>query len=406
VPSDSAPTRSVLQVFQPVDGGVPEHVRRLSLGLTELGWRVGVAGPPNASVRAPLETGGVEYYSVDIARELSTSDVRAARRLKAIDEKGRFGVVHAHSSKAGYLIRVCLQGPDRLIYTPHCFAFLAEFSPFERVASLVMEAALARRSGAIVAASRWEALRATKALRLPADKLHIIRYGVDLQEDSAPASELAEFADGRPLIGMVSVLRVQKDPLTLVRAAPVLRDHLRANARIAVVGNGPLETAVTGEIERLGLQDMVRWFPFRPPVGPYLRALDCFVLPSRWESLPIAVLEAMAAGTPVVATRVSGTPEAVQDGVTGRLVPAERPEALAGAIASLVRDPRARREMGNAARELAAEEFSAERMVAQISNLYEARSKIRESPESLAKGARRDQRAGANLASSDAYLPR
>jgi glycosyltransferase involved in cell wall biosynthesis len=115
--------------------------------------------------------------------------------------------------------------------------------------------------------------------------------------------------------------------------------------------------------------------PFEGPVERYLRGFDLFVLPSRWESLPIAILEAMACGLPVLATDVGGNAEVVRDGITGRLVPAGDAAALAGALQRMCADPAALRRMGEAGRRLAAGEFSAGRMADETDQLY--RSLIR-----------------------------
>jgi glycosyltransferase involved in cell wall biosynthesis len=109
----------------------------------------------------------------------------------------------------------------------------------------------------------------------------------------------------------------------------------------------------------------------RTDVPEILQALDIFVLPSNWEGLPNAVLEAMAAGLPVVATRVGGVPEVVVEGQTGILVPPRDPNALADALLTLLRDPNLRRRMGQAGRQRVQEYFSVDQMVSKTETLYE-----------------------------------
>jgi glycosyltransferase involved in cell wall biosynthesis len=124
---------------------------------------------------------------------------------------------------------------------------------------------------------------------------------------------------------------------------------------------------VDHEIAALGVQDRVLRLPFAPPVEQYLRGFDLYVLPSRWESLPIAVLEAMACGLPVLATTVGGTGEAVRDGVTGRLVPPGDGAGLAAALRELMEDASG---MGEAGARAAATEFSLDRMIDDVAALY------------------------------------
>jgi glycosyltransferase involved in cell wall biosynthesis len=103
---------------------------------------------------------------------------------------------------------------------------------------------------------------------------------------------------------------------------------------------------------------------------PYLRALDLFVLPSAWEALPIAILEAMACGVPVLATSVGGVPEAIDAGLTGELVPPHDPDALAGALARLMADPDQLRSLGARAAQVARERFSVDTMVDATAAVY------------------------------------
>jgi glycosyltransferase involved in cell wall biosynthesis len=195
---------------------------------------------------------------------------------------------------------------------------------------------------------------------------------VPLPVASPPAaSELLEFADGSPLALLVSKLRPEKDPLALVRAAGILHERGVLAGRVAIVGEGELEQPVRAEIAARGLGRDVRVFPFEGASAPYLAAADLVVVPSLWESLPYAVLDAMAVGLPVLATAVGGVPELVRDGTTGRLVPPSDDAALAEALAELLGDAAARERMGAAARKLVEERFRLESMVDRTERLYE-----------------------------------
>ena len=367
-----APLPPVLQVAQPDEGGVPEHVLRLSLGLQERGWPVQAAVPPTSAIKPALEGAGIPVHDLPMGRAPGPADARAARRLRAIDRAGGFGIVHAHSSKAGALARGALRRPKRLVYTPHCFAFAAEFDRGRRLMYTSIEQALVRRSGAIIAVCEWEREQGRAALRGADGRMHVVLNGVGDCAAAAPDAALVEWKGDLPLAGMVAALRPQKDPLALVRAATRLGggdgDPV---ARVAIVGNGELDDAVEAEIERSQVGDRVRLFPFEGDVTPYLRAIDLFVLPSAWEALPIAVLEAMACGLPVLATDVGGVAEAVEQDVTGELVPARHPAALGDALVRLLGDRARLAALGKRAQERVQERFSLDAMVDATAAVYE-----------------------------------
>jgi glycosyltransferase involved in cell wall biosynthesis len=369
--SDAAAEPRVLQVLQPDDGGVAEHVLHLAEGLPARGWGVEVAASEHSEIRGRLRELGVTVHSLPLNREIGMADVRAHRELRRLDRARRYSVVHAHSSKAGALVRLALAGRRRLVYTPHCFAFDAELPFWKRLSYRAIEQALVPRTGALVTVCEWERSSAQVHLGGVKSRLRLIPNGVAECVESTPARPLVEFAAGQPLIGFIGVLRPQKNLLNLVRAAALLRERGRAAVRVAIVGNGSQASEVEAEIGRLGLGEMVRRFPFEESVGAYLAALDLFVLPSAWEALPISVLEAMICGVPVVATTVGGVPEIVEDRVTGRLVEPHRPDQMAAAIDEMLAEPKALEGMATAGRARAAERFSLDEMVAKIAAMYE-----------------------------------
>jgi glycosyltransferase involved in cell wall biosynthesis len=160
--------------------------------------------------------------------------------------------------------------------------------------------------------------------------------------------------------------------MSFVRAAAVLPRDRWDQFCFVVVGNGELRDEVVAEIHRHGLDDGVRWLPFAGDVRSYLDAFDVFVLPSLWESLPIAILEAMMHGKPVVASAVSGIPEAVQDGVNGRLIPPGEPEILAAVLDEVLADNEALDRMGAASRRIAVKRFALDSMLRGVAGVYDA----------------------------------
>lgn len=359
----------VLQVAQPQDGGVAEHVLTLSTGLAARGWGVEVATPPASAITPRLRAAGIEVHELPMARTPGPADVRAARALRELDARGRYGVIHAHSSKAGALTRAALPRAQRIVYTPHCFAFAAAgFERSRRLMYTAIEQLLVPRTGAIVGVCEWERDQARKQLRGAADRMEVVLNGVPPCGDARPHQDIVSWGGGLPVAGLVAALRPQKDPLTLVRAAAHLDP---SQARLAIVGNGEMAPAIQQEIEARGVGDRIRLFPFEGSVEPYLAALDVFVLPSSWEALPIAILEAMSCGVPVLATRVGGVPEAVAEDRTGELVPPRDPAALGRALSRMLTDPDRLEAYSAEARRTAAARFDIDSMVGAIAALYE-----------------------------------
>ena len=210
-------------------------------------------------------------------------------------------------------------------------------------------------------------------VRVSAEKVTAIHNGVDLSRfgrDGRLESRVRLSLPAQPaIVGTVGRLDPVKDQAGLIRAFAQVRAR-HPQALLVVAGDGPCR----GELERvaaeLGQRDHVRLLGNRDDVPGIMAALDVFVLPSIAEGISNTILEAMATGLPVVATRVGGNPELVEDAVGGALVPRSDPGALAAAIGAYIGDADLRRRHGQASRQRAIGHFSLERMAQSYTNLY------------------------------------
>ena len=185
---------------------------------------------------------------------------------------------------------------------------------------------------------------------VPASKVVVVRSGIDLRKfdglkDTEDLRKEFGIARDAPLVGNVAALAPHKDQTCLLEAARRVVDAF-PGVRFLIVGEGPLEVALREHRARLGLEREVIFTGFRRDVGAILRMLDVFVLSSYLEGLGTSVLDAMLVGLPIVATRVGGIPEAVEDGENGLLVPPRSPEALSEAICRLLEDRAMRERLG------------------------------------------------------------
>jgi L-malate glycosyltransferase len=233
-------------------------------------------------------------------------------------------------------------------------------------------------------ASKWytvsvavsEAIRrqVSEDRRVPAAKTRTIRYGVDtdrFRPESGTAVRRSLRLSGKgPVFGTIARLTEQKGHRYLLEAASrALR--LRPDLNFVFAGDGPLRDSLTARARSLGIGDRVRFLGYRTDVAALLAAFDVFTLPSLYEGLPNAVLEAMACGKPVVATAVDGTPEVVAEGETGLLVPPRDPDRLSGALLRLAGDARLRSRMGAEARRRAVRDHGVDGQVEAFHRLYQ-----------------------------------
>jgi len=206
------------------------------------------------------------------------------------------------------------------------------------------------------------------------EQVLVVPLGLDvdpfLRCEEARGELRAELGVGdAPLVGIVARLVPIKRHEDFLSAAAVVASRL-PQCRFLVVGGGELRRTLEGRARALGLDGRVRFLGWRGDLPRIYADLDLVVLTSGNEGLPVSLIEAMAAARAVVATRVGGVPDLVEDGVTGLLVPPGEPPALAEAIATLLADPELRRVMGEAGRKRVHPAYSVERLVRDIDRLY------------------------------------
>ncbi len=220
---------------------------------------------------------------------------------------------------------------------------------------------LSARLAAHVAVSEHSAREVEEYARLPPGSVQVVRNGVP---DLGPVEPVPH--EGVVLVA-VGRLNAQKGFDVLLQALQHLQHP--EGVRLVVVGGGEEHEALTRQSRGLGLDDRVRITGWTDQVRDFLSRGDIFVLPSRSEGFPLAIVEAMLAGLPVVASGVGGVPEAVRDGETGLLVPKEDPERLSAALQRLIDDPELRVSMGRRGRRVATS-FTDERMAGRYLELW------------------------------------
>jgi glycosyltransferase involved in cell wall biosynthesis len=367
-------------LFPPSIGGIQSHTLRLGQKLADRGADVHVVTRLQPGLPRFERMGDVRVHRVGVARARGAAGsiafvaggVRAVLRLaRQVD------VLHAHQLLSPSTVGLAAAPLARLplIVNPHACGDIGDVGVLSRSAvGRARLLAVVRRADAFVAVSRAIRDELVGAGAPPA-KVWSIGNGVDVDR-FAPAAAEERAAIRRalglpagPLAVYAGRLAPEKGVDVLVEAWPEVAARAPA-ARLAVVGAGPDEARARELAQARGVAGSIAFVGSVPDVAPYLRAADAAVLPSRTEGLPVALLEAMSCGLPVVATRVGGSAEVLADALAGWLVPAEDPPALAGALAQALLDRDAAARRGGAGRALVLARYGMDQIVDQTLRLY------------------------------------
>ncbi|MET9803369.1 glycosyltransferase [Streptomyces sp. NPDC006368] len=364
------PPFTALHVVQPGDGGVARVVTDVVGTQKEQGMRVVVACPPDVPLVSAVRAAGGEVHPWRAGRDPGWRLPAECRRVAEIVDRVRPDLVHAHSAKAGLAARIAVRGRIPTVYQPHAWSFEAVDGLTGRIARH-WERWAARWTDRIVCVSEAERQRGVRAgVRAPWSVVH---NGVDVARFAAGPSRaaaraalgLSDAEGASPLVVCVGRLCRQKGQDALLQAWRTVVEHV-PRARLALVGDGPSAAALRAAAPR-----SVTFAGAVADPAPWYRAADLVVLPSRWEGMALAPLEAMAGGRPVLLTDVDGARESLPPGHEAHcLVPPDDPTALAAALIRLLQRPLLRQTLGREAQRHVRDGFDVRRAGAALVDVY------------------------------------
>jgi glycosyltransferase involved in cell wall biosynthesis len=286
-------------------------------------------------------------------------------------------IVHTHTSKAGLLGRLgaAIARVPIIIHTPHGHVFYGHFSRLVSRIFRVVERIVDPVTDITIALTNGEAKDYLKYFITRSEKLRVIHSGVDVNRffhkegASVQARKQWGVPEGWPVVGTIGWLLPIKGPDVLLKAMQIVWRN-KPNVLLIFVGKGELELELKNEARKVGVFDRVRFLGWRDDIQNILPDFDIFAFPSLNEGMGRVIVEAMAAGKPVIASNTGGIPDLVKPGKTGFLVPPGDEKALADAILDLLNNSEKAKELGRAGR-ARCHRFSLESMLDKLDNLYQ-----------------------------------
>jgi glycosyltransferase involved in cell wall biosynthesis len=378
---------SVLRVIARLNVGGPAlHVAYLSAGLTTRGYDTtlvaGTIARGEESMAYIAEQAGARVVALPgLSREISPlHDALAVFRLARLIRQVRPMILHTHTAKAGTVGRVAalLAGdarPSIVVHTFHGHVLRGYFGPTKSAVFRVLERLLAKVTTVLVAVSPEVRDDLVQLGVAPAEKFAVVRLGIELEKrvaSTVPRDEVRRqlgIPAERFVVGWIGRMTGVKQTQDLLAALTELRAG-GVDAGLLVVGDGPDRAGFEQHARQLGLVRHCLFLGYQEDVAPWYAAMDAVALPSGNEGTPVTVIEALAAGKPVVAYEVGGVPDVVREGVDGFLVEPGSTSGLAERLAQLAADPELGRRLGEAGRKRVLERYGVGRLLDDVDQLY------------------------------------
>jgi glycosyltransferase involved in cell wall biosynthesis len=383
-----APRVKILRVIARLNMGGPAlHVAYLTAGLRERGYDTTLVAGSLArgedSMAFVAEGRDVEVVRIDeLGREISPlRDLAATLRLARLIRRERPDILHTHTAKAGTVGRVAalLAGrrrPPIVVHTFHGHVLRGYFGPVRSLVFRLLERWLAAHTTALIAVSPQVRDDLVDLHVAPPERFAVIRLGIELDErvNGAQNGRLESrrylgIPPDRFAVGWIGRMTAVKRTDDVLIAFKRLRDE-GVDAVLCLVGDGPDRVQLERRAHELGVMRDTLFLGYQEDVAPFYAAFDALVLPSSNEGTPVSAIEALAAGRPVVATRVGGVPDVVEEGKDGFLVEPGATDELADRLGQLARDPELREQMGRAGRERVLPRYAVDRLVDDVDRLY------------------------------------
>jgi glycosyltransferase involved in cell wall biosynthesis len=371
---------NILYVIENIEFGGGERVfSQIIRGLDKERFGVFVASNPGGIFEKKLTEVGIKINPVRMTNRFNLGIIS---RLKKIIKTKDVRIVHSQGGRADFFARIAA----RIANVPIIISSMAMLVEGYDVSI--------PRKGLYVLIDRWterwvnkftvlsEAMRRSLIERhkIPPGNIVKIYNGIEIEEYNPDLKELRNkklevrrelwLKNDVPVIGAIGRLVWQKGFEYLIRAAPEMLKKC-PEARFLIVGEGPLKNKLILTGEKLNVADRITFTGFRSDIKEILASIDVLAMPSLLEGLPMVLLEAMAMAKPIVATRIDGITEVLENSKTGLLVPAKNSHALAEALVGILDDNEKANFFGQNAREAAKEKFSVKKMVEQIESAYE-----------------------------------
>lgn len=364
-------------------GGATHLMLEWARFLRDLGVEVDVLATDETMIQAVKAAGGIGVVSdIFIPKEIApATDARALRRLIGLLRRRRYDVVHTYTATPSFLGRLGATAARVPVVVNHQggWAVNETSSTAERIVYTPLEYVANMLCTRNICVSHAERTKARRYRLAPDRKLVTIVNGIDTSAIEAALAADARSAvrrrlgvgDDTILIGTTGRLVAGKGNDDVVDALAILaRERPELPVHLVMAGDGDQRAATERRITAAGLDDRITLLGFVDEVPALLTALDVFVTATLTEGLSVALLESLAAGTPTIATGIPANAEVVVDGRHGLLVPVERPDAIAEAIATLAADEELRRRLGTAGRERVATDYTMARMFDETEALY------------------------------------
>jgi glycosyltransferase involved in cell wall biosynthesis len=355
-----------LMVVRPSKGGAFGHALRLSEQLAMRGYQCAICGPHD---HLSADDALAVFYVAIPRHPHPIRHTAAVARLGAIYRDYRPHVVHAHGSQGGAVARLARFALPRVpvVFTPHNYAFKNSFNRLQRGLFRAIEIGLAPLATRVICVC--EAERREAASLGPASRTRVVYNGIEPLAPAPADPDVVRLREAGPLICTVAELQPPKGVTTLIAAMPEVLQRVPA-ANLAIAGDGVERPRLEQQMIDLGVAERVHLLGSIDNVAGLLGACDVFVQPGWAESFPYSILEAMGMEMPIVATDIGGVGEAIEDEVTGRLVPIKDPGAIAAAITDLLADPDRARALGTAAKARMMSRFRLDGMVDGTLDVY------------------------------------